>query len=199
MRNLGITIAGITFIVLMIKIGVDPDNKGKYIKLTKHLIIATILITSSLTIVNIPKYYFGTTVEITDGKLSDMTFDKIEDKDCQNRETINIDGKRYVVTDEGVTLCAVDEEGRFSISTTTPAGIETGFGKYKLKNCSILRLFSESQGTFKGFFADVKYYRDSDGIIFPATATYGEYLSIKKQGGSFGARRRWWRCKIIKQ
>ena len=49
-------------------------------------------------------------------------------------EIKNIDGKRYVVTDEGVTLCAVDEEGRFTISTTTPAGVETGFGKYKLKN-----------------------------------------------------------------
>lgn len=198
MRNLGITIASITFIVLMIKTASDPDNKAKYLKLSKHLIIATVLISVSLTLVEIPKYYFGRTVEITDGQVTGMTFDKIEDKDCQDRETVNIDGKRYVVTDEGVTLYAIEKDGVFMRATSTTSGIDTSFGKYKLENCSILRLFSESQGTFKGYFADIKYYRDSKGIIFPVTATYSEYLSIKGQGGSFGARRRWWWCKIEK-
>jgi len=149
-------------------------------------------------LVEIPKYYFGRTVEITDGQVTGMTFDKIEDKDCQNRETVNIDGKRYVVTDTGITLYALAEDEYFLREETTTSGVHLGFGKYKLKDCSILRLFSESQGTFKGYFADIKYYRDSNGIIFPATATYAEYLSIKNQGGSFGSRRRWRRCKIEK-
>ena len=83
----------------MIKMGTDPDNKAKYIKLTKHVLIATVLITLSLTLIEIPKYYFGSTVEITDGQVTDMTIGKIEDNDCQGRETVNIDGKRYVVTD----------------------------------------------------------------------------------------------------
>ena len=69
MRNIGITIAGITFVVLMIKVGTDPDNKAKYLKLTKHILIATVLITLSLSLVEIPKYYFGSTVEITDGQV----------------------------------------------------------------------------------------------------------------------------------
>ena len=34
-RNIGIATAGITFVILMIKIATDPDNKPKYIKLTK--------------------------------------------------------------------------------------------------------------------------------------------------------------------
>lgn len=188
LRNLGITIAGVTFIILMIKIGTDPDNKAKYLKLTKHVMIATILITLSLTLVEIPKHYFGSTVEITDGHVSSMTFDRIEDKDCQSRETVNIDGKRYVITDTNIELFALTEDGMFLR--------ENNSGKYKLEKCSILRSFSECQGTFKGFFADIKYYRDTDGIIFPVTATYSEYLAIKGQGGSFlngggnGSRRR---------
>lgn len=169
----------------MIKVGTDPDNKAKYIKLTKHLLIATILITLSLTLVEIPKYYFGSVVEVTDGQITDMTIGKIEDKDCQGRETINIDGKRFVVTDTNVKLTAITEDSVFMQVFSTTSGVETNVGKYELKNCCILRAFSECQGTFKGYFADIKYYRDSEGTIFPATAKYSEYLKIKGQGGSF--------------
>ena len=187
MRNLGITIAGITFTVLMIKMGTDPDNKAKYIKLTKHVIIATILITLSLTLVEIPKHYFGSTVEITDSQVSsEMTIGKIEDKDCQDRETVNIDGKRYVVTDTNVTLNAISDDQPFTRATQFASGQTISVGKHKLENCSILRAFSECQGTFKGFFAEVKYYRDPSGTIFPATATYSEYEAIKGNG-SFGS------------
>ena len=185
MRNLGITIAGITFVVLMIKIGTDPDNKAKYLKLTKHVLIATVLITLSLSLVEIPKYYFGSTVEITDGQVADMTIGKIEDKDCQGRETVNIDGKRYVVTDTNVKLSALSDDYPFIQVYKTLGGVEMNMGKYKLENCCILRLFSECQGTFKGFFADIQYYRDSEGIIFPATSTYSQYQAIKGNGGSF--------------
>ena len=37
MRNVGITIGGITFLIFMIKMGVDPDNKARYINIVKTL------------------------------------------------------------------------------------------------------------------------------------------------------------------
>ena len=39
MRNVGITIGGITFLIFMIKMGVDPDNKARYIKLAKNTVM----------------------------------------------------------------------------------------------------------------------------------------------------------------
>lgn len=47
----------------------------------------------SLSLLEIPKSYFGTPTGIADDETSDITFAKIEDKDCQNREVVNIDGK----------------------------------------------------------------------------------------------------------
>lgn len=163
----------------MIKMGIDPDNKAKYIKLTKHVIIATVLITISLSLVEIPKHYFGSTVEITDGQISELTIGKIEDADCQGRETINIDGKRYVVTDINVKLSALKDNQAFIkvISTTNE------LKERQLENCSILRAFSECQGAFKGYFAEIKFYRDADGMIFPITTTYLEYTQMKENGG----------------
>ena len=199
MRNIGITIAGITFVVLMIKVGTDPDNKAKYLKLTKHILIATVLITLSLSLVEIPKYYFGSTVEITDGQVADMTIGKIEDKDCQGRETVNIDGKRYVVTDRNVKLSAISDDYPFLPVNKTAGGVELDAGKYKLENCCILRLFSECQGTFKGFFSDMKYYRDSAGTIFPVTSTYSQYQAIKGNGGSFLYNNRQWSEKEVEE
>lgn len=36
LKIIGISIAGITFIVFMIKIAIEPEEKQKYFKLTKH-------------------------------------------------------------------------------------------------------------------------------------------------------------------
>ena len=55
-----------------------------------------------------------------------------------------------------------------------------------VENVSFLRLFSESQGTFKGYFADVIYYRDQDGLIFPRDYTYSQYQSLKASQGDGG-------------
>lgn len=79
----------------------------------------------------------------------------------------------------------------FTRHITRPNGVDMSIAKYKLENCSIIRSFSECQGTFKGFFADVKYYRDSDGLIFPANFTYAEYIEYKQQGSSSWSRWRW--------
>lgn len=163
----------------MIKMGIDPDNKAKYIKLTKHVIIATVLITISLTLIEIPKYYFGSSVEVTDGQVSDMTIGKIEDADCQGRETINIDGRRYVVTDINVKLSALKDNQAFIKVIQT----SNELGERQLQNCSILRAFSECQGAFKGYFAEIKFFRDSDGMIFPVTTTYSEYIQMKSSVG----------------
>ena len=46
---------------------------------------------------------------IADDETSDITFAKIEDKDCQNREVVNIDGKRYVITDSNKTIAALTD------------------------------------------------------------------------------------------
>lgn len=164
----------------MIKIGTDPDNKAKYIKLTKHLLIATVLITLSLSLIEIPKHYFGSTVEITDGQTSDMTIAKIEDKDCEGRETVNLDGKRYVVTDTGKKIAALTDD----------EALHDAFGLYSegkvVDNVCYLRPFSDCQGFWKGYFAEIKYFRDSDGMIFPATTTYPEYQVLKSIGGGGG-------------
>ena len=57
-RNIGIAIGSVTFIILLIKMSVEPDNKMKYIKLAKNTVIASILITLSLSLLEIPKSYF---------------------------------------------------------------------------------------------------------------------------------------------
>ena len=110
MRNVGITIGGITFLIFIIKIGIDPEEKARYIKLAKHTIIACILITLSLTLLEIPKDYFGTPGGVADETISEVTFAKIEDKDCQGREVVNIDGKRFVVTDTNKKLASVSDD-----------------------------------------------------------------------------------------
>ena len=167
----------------MIKIATDPDNRPKYVKLTKNVLIATVLITISLTLVEIPKSYFGSTVEVTDGKIASVTIDKIEDKDCKGREVVNIDGKRFVVTKSNATISSLSEKTLFMEILSENQIIKK---EYTLYNCSILKNFSECQGTFKGYFADIKYYRDSDGLIFPATSTYSEYKERKdNNGGGF--------------
>ncbi len=182
LKILGISIAGITFIILMIKMTIEPEMKAKYIKLTKHLLIATILITVSLSIAEIPQHYYGNKIEIVDDVESETTIAELKDKDCQGRETVNIDGKWYVVTDTNKTIGALtDNDSLDNVST---------FGFYDtgkvVENVSFLRLFSECQGTFKGFFADIKYYRDSDGFIFSRDCTYNQYKALKTESNSFG-------------
>ena len=183
LKIVGISIAGITFIVFMIKIATEPESKSKYLKLTKHLLIATILITVSLSIADIPKHYYGSRIEIVDNIQSATTIADLKDKDCQNRETVNIDGKWYVVTDTGWNIESLSKDTFFAKKYKTLAGYEYTMGEYELENVSVLRLFSECQGTFKGYFADISYYRDSDGFIFPATWTYSEYENAKRYNG----------------
>ena len=183
LRNVGITIGGITFLIFMIKMGVDPENKARYIKLAKNTIIASILITLSLTLLQIPKDYFGNAIGVADEGTGDVTFAKIEDKDCQNRETININGKRYVVTDTNKKIAAL----------TDNESLHEAFGLYStdkvIENVSYLRLFNECQGFWKGYYSDVVYYRDADGFIFPKGYTYSEYTGQKGLGGAFTEQR----------
>lgn len=175
LKVIGISIAGISFIVMMIKIATEPEEKMKYLKLTKHLLIATILITVSLSLVEIPKNYYGNKIEIVDNQETSSTIADLKDKDCQGRETVNIDGKWYVVTDSGKKLGALTEGD--SLDDVTVIGF---YDTAKVvENVSFLRRFSECQGTFKGYFAEVKYYRDSDGLIFPRDYTYSQYQNLK--------------------
>lgn len=182
LKIVGISMAGITFVAFMIKIATEPEMKAKYLKLTKHLLMATILITVSLSLVEIPKHYYGSTVTIVDNKESETTIAELKDQDCQGRETVNIDGKWYVVTDTGMKIGALTEEDSLD-NVTTIGFYDTG---KVVENVSFLRLFSESQGTFKGYFADVVYYRDQDGLIFPKDYTYSQYQSLKASEGNGG-------------
>lgn len=191
LKIIGVSMAGITFVIFMIKIATEPEMKSKYLKLTKHLLIATILITVSLSLVEIPKHYYGSVVSIVDNQESETTIAELKDQDCQGRECVNIDGKWYVVTDTGWNIESLSEDTIMVKKYQTLAGYEYGLGKYEIDNVSVLRLFSECQGTFKGFFADIAYYRDSDGFIFSATSTYSEYQNAKKDSN----RRRWWLCR----
>lgn len=179
MRNVGIAIGGITLIILFIKMSAEPDNKARYIKLIKNTVIASILITISLTLLQIPKNFFGEAVGIADEEIGDVTFAKIEDKDCQGRETVNIDGKRYVVTNTGEKIVALTDD----------EPLHEAFGLYStekvVKNVSFLRPFNDCQGFWKGYYADIVYYRDEDGFIFPSSFTYPQYTAYKGQGGSF--------------
>jgi len=117
----------------------EPDNKARYIKLAKNTIIASVLITISLTILQIPKDFFGAPIGIADEGVSDITFAKIEDKDCQGREIVNIDGKRYVVT---------DTEKKIASLTDTEA-LREAFGLYAtdkvVENVCYLRAFNDCQ------------------------------------------------------
>lgn len=177
LKIIGISIAGVTFIILMIKIAIEPEMKAKYIKLTKHLLMATVLITISLTLVDIPKNYYGDKIVIVDEEETKSTVEELKDKDCQGRETVNIDGKWYVVTDSGKKIAGLTDND--SLDDVSIVGVYSE-GKV-VENVSFLRLFSESQGTFKGFFASIKYYRDSDGFIFSRDCTYPEYQKLKSE------------------
>lgn len=163
----------------------EPDNKAKYIKLAKNTVIASLLITLSLTLLQIPKDFFGTPVGIADEGTSDITFAKIEDKDCQGRETVNIDGKRYVVTDTGKKIAALTDD----------EALHEAFGLYSsakvVENVCYLRPFNDCQGFWKGYYADIAYYRDADGFIFPSSFTYPQYTGYKGQGGTFTNNGRW--------
>ena len=132
----------------------------------------------SLSLINIPKSYFGSPVGIADEGTSDITFAKIEDKDCQGREVVNINGKRYVVTDNNKEIAAL----------TDNEPLREAFGIYSsakvVKNVSYLRPFNDCQDFWKGYYAKIEYYRDGDGFIFPATFTYSQYLGYKSQGGN---------------
>ena len=46
----------------MLKMATEPEYKEKYIKLTKHLLMATILITVSMSLIDLPKQYYGSKV-----------------------------------------------------------------------------------------------------------------------------------------
>lgn len=180
---IGISIAGITFIVFMIKIAIEPEYKEKYIKYTKHLLMATVFITLSLSLVDIPKHYYGDSMQIVDSQVSETTIAELKDKDCQGRETINIDGKWYVVTDTNMKIAGLTDND--TLDNVTTIGFYSS-GKV-VENVSFLRLFSECQGTFKGYFADIVYYRDSDGMIFSRDTTYPEYQALKNGGGGGGS------------
>ena len=180
---LGVSIAGITFIVLMIKIAIEPEMKSKYLKLTKHLLMATVLISISFSLLEIPKYYYGDSIEIVDDKESEATIEELRDRDCQDRETVNIDGSWYVVTDTGMKIGGLTDDD--SLDNVTIIGLyDTG---KVVENVSFLRAFSECQGTFKGFFADVVYYRDQDGMIFSRDTTYPQYQALKANYDNSGA------------
>lgn len=178
-------------IILLIKMSIEPDNKAKYIKLIKNTVIASILITLSLTLLQIPKDFFGEAVGIADEGRADVTFAKIEDKDCQGRETVNIDGKRYVVTDTDKKIAALTDD----------EPLHEAFGLYStgkvVENVSYLRPFNDCQGFWKGYYAEIEYYRDSDGFIFPSSFTYPEYTAYKGQGGVFTNNGRRWSVALV--
>lgn len=157
----------------MIKMAIEPDNKAKYIKLAKNTIIASVLITIALTFIEIPKTYFGETAKIADEGTADPTFAKIEDKDAQNREVVTINGKRYVVTDTEETIAALTDD----------EALHDAFGLYSsdkvVENVCYLRPFGDCQDFWKGYFANIDYYRDSDGFIFPSSYTYPQYRDAK--------------------
>lgn len=185
LKIIGISVAGIRFVVFMIKIATEPEMKAKYLKLTKHLLMATILITVSLSLVEIPKYYYGSKIAIVDNEQSATTIEELKDKDCQGRETVNVDGKWYVVTDNNWTL--YNYYGlKDSISPMSKSYALNIYSTVALENVDVLRLFSESQGTFKGYFAEIEYYRDKDGFIFPATYNYSQYENAKTSSGFGG-------------
>ncbi len=172
----------------MVKMTTEPENKLKYVKLSKHLLIAIVFITLGLSLVEIPKSYYGNDVEIVESEVTETTIEKIKDKDCQGRECVYIDQRWFVVTDENVKIITTNEK-QFYIYTQTQNsyGIEvedsfTYLDTYhELNNIDALRLFSECQGTFKGYLAEIHYYREEDGFIFPAWYSYAEYKKAKQE------------------
>lgn len=139
LRIISISITGIAFVILMIKIAVEPEYKSRYIKYTKHLLIATVLITVSLSLVEIPKHYYGSNIEIVDNIESKTTIAELKDKDCHGRETLNVGGKWYVVTDTGWTL--YNYYGQTNSLAMSHAYSLNIYSTVALKNVDVLRLF----------------------------------------------------------
>lgn len=184
LKIIGISIAGIGFIILMIKIAVEPEMKSKYLKLIKHLLIATVFITISLSIVDIPKHYYGSKIAIVDNEQTTITIEELKDKDCQGRETLNVDGKWYVVTDTNWTLYNYYGMADSMMPMSNRYKLHV-YSTVALKKVDVLRLFSKCQGTFKGYFADIEYYRDEDGFIFSADYNYSQYEDAKNNRRRF--------------
>lgn len=163
----------------MVKMVVEPENKLKYIKLSKHLLVASVFITLALSLVELPKNYYGSKIEIVDPKIAEPTIEKIRDDDCQGRECVYVENRWCVVTDRDVsirfygelTLC--DKFGTYTNYENLPYE--------ELGNVDVLRRFSECQGFFKGYYADILYYRDSDDFIFPADYNYEQYTNAKQE------------------
>lgn len=160
----------------MIKIVIEPEEKHRQIKVLRNILTAFVLVILTFSIIEIPQYYYGTEVSIADSEFAEMTFADIKDKDIQGRETININGKWYVVTDTNEKLGALTGDSKLSVVTD--------FGLYSVdkvvENVSVLRKFSECQGFFKGYYAEIWYFRDSSGFIFSNGTTYDEYIAMKK-------------------
>ena len=184
LKIIGVSMAGMTFIVLMIKIATEPEMKAKYIRLTKHLLIATILITVSLTIVEIPKHYYGDKVEIIDARIEEPIVIDLTDKDIDGREVVQVDGKWYVVTDRGWILekpygsDTLPMRRMFIIIEVVPIP--------QTVKVDVLKPFSNCQGKTKGFFENPAYYRDADGFIFPSGFSYSGYINSKNNSNNGG-------------
>ena len=91
-------------------------------------------------------------------------------------------GYYYRITDTGKKLGALTD-GDTLDNVSTIGFYDTG---KVVENVSFLRLFSECQGTFKGYFADIIYYRDQDGMIFSRDTTYPQYQALKASQGNGG-------------
>lgn len=175
LQGISTVLATIAFTVIVIKIVIEPETRHKQIKVLRNVLIAFVLVILTFSIIEIPQYYYGTQISIVDSEFAEMTFADIKDKDVQGRETINIDGKWYVVTDTNQKLGALTGDSKLSVVTN--------FGLYSsdkvVENVSVLRKFSECQGFFKGYYAEIYYYRNEEGLIFSANTTYDRYIEIK--------------------
>lgn len=146
----------VSILICLIKM-LTTEDSSTYKSKIKNSLIALVLISSICVFINVFGNYFNTS-EMGIGKtnkeigmLGDSSL--VSDKDIQEREIVVINNIKYVVTDRNVKLHKRTGDGKILQGVGTPPN-DQYLGEY-----DILRLYSESQDFYKGYFAEKKFYR----------------------------------------
>lgn len=149
-------ISGITIMINSKDESIIKKHKSRII----HALIFMVLVIVIFPIKDLVIIYFGDDVGVGEIEAVDPVFAKVTDKDCQDRETIRLDGKYYVVTDTDKYSSQIDSwnanYGTLLESYLFQSGQVSSMTGNKF---DFIRPFDDCQGWFKGFYADVVYVR----------------------------------------
>lgn len=160
-------LCALSILISLLRMFTTEEGENYKIKI-KNSIVAFTLVSSICVFINLFSGYFDTAemgIGTTDkeiGMLGDSAV--ISDKDVDEREIIIINNIKYVVTDRNVNIAKNNDTGEITfIDPLRDSGIKTFFNiviNEKVEGTyDVLRLYSESQDFYKGYFATVRFYR----------------------------------------